>query len=143
MPSTANMYNQTFYAYYTIDAIQLNAIEPPVLSARWSSSRMQLFIIPWHLIILHILYPHPPSLSSNISTIGVKTYFATSTAFLISRSNPPYSAPKLSYTSAHPAFAISKLTSLRIPHRQTLTLQTTLSYRSLDSKITRNRLPRT
>src|SRR5271170_6318617 len=69
--------------------------------------------------------------------------FAVSTAFFICLSNPPYSAPALSYNSAHPAFAISKLTSLLTPHFQILTEHTTLSYRSLAKSLTLTLFPRT
>src|SRR5947207_14029022 len=105
---------------------------------------MQFLIFPGTLIILHILRPHSPLVSSTVRKIHIaKKYLAVSTAFLNSLSNPPYSAPALSYNSAHPALAISRLTSLlNTPHLHTLTEQTTRSYLSLAKSFTRTLRPR-
>src|SRR5437667_2984861 len=79
-------------------------------------------------------YSAPTSPSSVVYSQKIqreKVYLAISTALLNSLSNPPYSAPALSYNSTHPALAISRLTSLlNTPHLQTLTEQTIRSYLS-------------
>ena len=108
-----------------------------------STSLMRFFIISRTLITLHILRPHPSPLPSTLAHFKGTKYLAVSTAFLNSFSSPPYSAPALSYISANPALAISKLTSLRIPHLQILTLHTTRSYRSRANNRTRTLRPRT